>query len=110
MPSILDVTREEMPIQGDSANDLSGRAWNLLRADEDNPVKQGYAKVSAISFEGYASADDHCLVKDGKGVTVFETYGNTDLSPILVNFTEPAWLWNLTLCDLGSGRCVVHTL
>ncbi len=92
----------------DLANDLSGRLWNLVRADEDNPVKSGFVKVGSISWQGYSTDMDHVLVEDGKGVKLFESFGNADLSPISTSFSQPIWIHNMILADLTSGAVVVE--
>lgn len=97
-------------VQSPASNSITGRMWILQVPDPDNPVKVGSVKVSMLSFEGYADANAHCLLKDGHGNIVFETYGNVDLSPIMTALGEHVWLQSLTLVDLTSGRVVVHVL
>ena len=93
------------PIPG---NSLVGRLWNLMIEDADNPVKSGRVFVGSISFQGYASADHHCALRDGWGNMIFETYGNVDLSPVGVSFSEPISVFELTVAGLDSGRVVVE--
>lgn len=87
-------------------NDLKGSSWILQDPMPNVPVKSGLVKVSSLSFEGYSNQDHHCMVKDGHGAMIFETYGNVDLSPIQKHF-EGYWVWNMELTALDSGRVVV---
>lgn len=90
-------------------NSLNSRFWVLMQAQHGVPVKKGGVKVTSISFQGYSDPNHHCMVKDGGGNIIFETFGNTDLSPVSMTF-DATWIDDLTLESLGSGRVVVTTL
>lgn len=90
-------------------NSLSTQTWILQDPRPGIPVKPGSAKVSSFNFMGYSSQDHHCLLKDGAGNIIFETYGNVDLSPISLQF-DPIWITGLSLEALDSGWVTVTIL
>lgn len=90
-------------------NELRGNVWNLLVADPNTPVKSGYVFVKTISWQGYADMNDHVYVRDGRGNTLLESFGNSDLSPIEVDLGGAA-IRDLTLEGLDSGRVVVSII
>ena len=103
-----DVTRDGP--YSEPANSLEGRVWNLRRANPGNPVKLGMVKVGSLSWQGYADADHHVLLEDARGNKIFESYGNVDLSPITVSYSNGLWLTDLILEDLQSGMVLVEVL
>lgn len=88
-------------------NDLSSNVWVLMDPHADIPIKSGLTKVMSMSWEGYANADHHMMLKTGNGAIIFEAYGNTDLSPISKTFDNGLWLDDIRLVDLQSGRVLV---
>lgn len=89
-------------------NDLTGNPWKLTDVDENSPISPNFVHVSSISWEGYASPDDHVMLKDYRGVPIFESFGNVDLSPISKVYDRPMPIFGLVLADLGSGRVLLH--
>ncbi len=89
-------------------NDLSGNPWKLTDVDDLNPISPNFVFISSISWEGYANANHHVMLKDYRGVPVFESFGNLDLSPITKVYDRPMPVFGLKVSDLGSGRVLLH--
>lgn len=86
---------------------LKSNVWNVLVADP-SPFYRGFCKIINVTWQGYASANDQVLVKDGDGNVILASYGNVDLSPISAQVENPVWMRDPTLVAMDSGRLVVY--
>lgn len=89
------------------SNNLVGNILELTVADPNVPAKPGVTWAKAIVWQGYAASSDRAHVKDKFGVTVFESWGNTELGPVAFNLASCHPIHDITVAELTSGKISV---
>lgn len=84
--------------------------WSLDTVSVTDPTKSGRTILNGVTFLGYASASDKCIIKDTRNVVIVELWGNADLSPVAWSApaNTPVFVDGFRLATLGSGTAVVY--
>lgn len=106
------------------ANNIATNTWHIdtpsasavkpTTTTQNGPFNIGGATVfvSALEFNGYASATDQAIVSAtdtaGNTFNVFVAQGKPDLSPVSTNFGKGIWIRSLTVPVLSSGFLTVY--